>query len=62
MSRARHAEEEMNYLREHPTSMPINEAAMTYLFEQAPALSLVTSPGQSAIERDQEREAVLKSA
>ena len=52
----------MNYLREHPTSMPINEAAMTYLFEQAPALSLVTSPGQSAIERDQEREAVLKSA
>jgi hypothetical protein len=52
----------MNYLQEHPTSMPIDEAAMTYLFEQTPVLSLVTSPEQSTIETGEERRDVLRSA
>ncbi len=35
----------MDYLLEHPNSMPVREAAMTYLFsETAPALRLVTTP------------------
>ena len=52
----------MNYLLEHPTSMPIHEAAMTYLFERAPVLSLVTSPELSAIETAEEPPDILKSA
>ena len=35
----------MDYLTEHPNSMPVREAAMTYLFSEAPpVLRLVPAP------------------
>ena len=52
----------MNYLLEHPTSMPVHEAAMTYLFESVPVLSLVCPPELSTIETDKEGQDILKSA
>lgn len=56
------AEDDMNYLLEHPASMPIHEAAMTYLFEPVPVLSLVCPPELSTIETEKERQDILKSA
>jgi hypothetical protein len=56
------AEDDMNYLLEHPNSMPVHEAAMTYLFEPVPVLSLVCPPELSTIETEKEGQDILKSA
>jgi hypothetical protein len=56
-------EEQMNYLLEHPTSMPVDEAAMTYLFaDAARLLRLVSTPDDGAVEADDERQVARKSA
>ena len=49
------------YLLEHPTAMPVDEAAMTYLFS-APARALPLVPAQSGGAATEEQVAARKSA
>jgi hypothetical protein len=45
----------MDYLLEHPTSMPVHEAAMTYLFaDPARLLRLVSAPDDGAVKAEDE--------
>jgi hypothetical protein len=53
----------MDYLLEHPTSMPLAEAAMTYLFTTAPRLlSLVPAQDDGVLETGDKQQAARNCA